>query len=163
MKGEVGREKTAEFCLDTGGEQKITFNSEPPEASIKVYDSNGMVVFSSQTPAAAILKKGKGYFQSESYRVRIEKTGYKPQELVLSSNLNAGWYLVGNLLLGGIIGWLIIDPITGAMWTLSPENVGPELAKETAFLQQKEGLMIVLFQDVPRTLLPELVQVTSSN
>jgi hypothetical protein len=32
-----------------------------------------------------------------------------------------GWYF-GNLLFGGLIGILIVDPATGAMWKL-PENV----------------------------------------
>lgn len=37
-----------------------------------------------------------------------------PQEHVLTPGIN-GWYL-GNLLFGGLLGWVIIDPITGAMY-----------------------------------------------
>lgn len=33
-----------------------------------------------------------------------------------------GWY-IGNLLFGGIIGLLIVDPATGAMWTLIPRKL----------------------------------------
>jgi len=33
------------------------------------------------------------------------------------------WYLAGNIVFGGIAGWLIVDPLTGAMWRLSPKEV----------------------------------------
>ncbi len=78
---------------------------------------------------------------------------------ILSSNLNAGWYLLGNLFIGGLIGWLIVDPATGAMYTLSSDTVNAQLASETSFLRQKEGLMIVLLKDVPAAVLPQLQKV----
>jgi len=40
-----------------------------------------------------------------------------------------GWYIAGNILVGGLIGWFIVDPITGAMWNLEPENVEMALTK----------------------------------
>jgi hypothetical protein len=146
-----------------GGDQKVSIASDPSEASVKVLDSNGMTVFNSQTPAVAILKKGDGFFKGASYRIRIEKQGYKPQEVVLQSSLNAGWYLLGNLFIGGLIGWLIVDPMTGAMWSLAPENVSMELASSTSFLQQRDGLMVVLLQDLPSSLLPELQRIPLQN
>lgn len=33
------------------------------------------------------------------------------------------WYIGGNLLFGGLIGWLIVDPASGAMWHFDPEQV----------------------------------------
>jgi hypothetical protein len=146
-----------------GGDQKVNIASNPSGASVKVLDANGMTVFDSQTPAVAILKKGDGFFKGASYRIRIEKMGYKVQEVVLQSSLNAGWYLLGNFFLGGLIGWLIVDPMTGAMWSLSPDKVSTELAANTSFLQQKEGLMVVLLQDVPPSLLPEMQRISLSN
>jgi hypothetical protein len=55
-----------------------------------------------------------------------------------------GWYF-GNLIFGGLIGLVIVDPLTGSMWTLSPReltynlistnlNLAPEELKEA---QQK--------------------------
>jgi hypothetical protein len=147
----------------TGGEQKVNIGSDPSEASIKITDSSGMTVFSSQTPAIAVLKKGDGYFKGASYKVRIEKQGYKPQEVTLNSSLNAGWYLVGNIILGGLIGWLIVDPLTGGMWTLSPDKVNANLASGAAFLKQRDGLMIVLLEDLPSSLVPSLEKVSLPN
>ncbi|MDY5520178.1 hypothetical protein, partial [Campylobacter lanienae] len=28
----------------------------------------------------------------------------------------------GNFIFGGLLGWLIVDPATGAMWNLKPEH-----------------------------------------
>ena len=122
-----------------------------------------MTVFSSQTPAVAVLRKGDGFFRGASYRVRIEKQGYKPQEVVLTSSLNAGWYLLGNIIIGGLVGWLIVDPLTGGMWTLSPDKVSANLASDAAFLKQKDGLMIVLLEDIPSSLVPSLEKVSLPN
>ncbi len=138
----------------SGGDQKVDFQSDPSEASIKVYDSAGMVVASSQTPTSLLLKKGAGFFQGASYRVVVEKPGYKRTEVLLQSGLNAGWYIAGNLFIGGLIGWLIVDPMTGAMWTLSPERVSTELSSEVSSLNGGEGLRIVLLADVPREVRP---------
>ena len=68
----------------------------------------------------------------------------------MQSNLN-GWYLAGNLLFFRLcfIGWLIVDPATGAMWTLSPDTINAKMKEETSFLKTEEGLMIVLLKDVP--------------
>ena len=37
-----------------------------------------------------------------------------------------GWYIGGNILVGGLIGWFIVDPLTGAMYTL-PKEVNADL------------------------------------
>ena len=38
----------------------------------------------------------------------------------------SGWYAGGNLFFGGLIGYLIVDPMTGAMWTLKDLHVNLE-------------------------------------
>jgi hypothetical protein len=109
------------------------------------------------SPATATLKKGDGYFKAASYKIRIEKSGYKPQEIELKSSLNFGWYLIGNIFIGGLLGWLVVDPLTGAMWTLSPDKVDAKLGMEGSSLQRDRGsLMVLLLQDVPAELLPQL-------
>lgn len=37
----------------------------------------------------------------------------------LTGQVNKGSYVVGNLFSWYILGWVIVDPLTGAMWTLS--------------------------------------------
>ena len=46
--------------------------------------------------------------------------GYRPYNITLRQTFNA-WYL-GNILFGGFVG-LIIDHITGAIFTLTPDRV----------------------------------------
>ena len=54
------------------------------------------------------LKRGCGYFKKCKYRVLLEKGGYKQREVMLEGSPN-GWYIGGNILLGGLIGWFIVD------------------------------------------------------
>lgn len=144
----------------SGAQQSISVSSDPSEASVKIYDSTGGVVYDSHTPATVSLKKGQGYFQGASYRVMIEKQGYKPKEVLIRSDLQVGWYVVGNFFIGGLIGWLIVDPMTGAMWTLSPETVNASLPRDVAAAPGSAEIRVVLLQDIPAGLIPELRPVT---
>jgi hypothetical protein len=38
----------------------------------------------------------------------------------------SGWYF-GNLAFGGVIGMLIVDPLTGAMYNLTPDKIDQPL------------------------------------
>ena len=60
------------------------------------------------------------------YVLKLEKDEYTPFETSVKGGLN-GWYL-GNVLFGGLIGIVIVDPLTGAMWTLQPDDVTVEMA-----------------------------------
>jgi hypothetical protein len=105
----------------------VTITSDPSDAKITVTDSNKNIVFQGKTPAEVNLKAGNGFFKKASYTIRFEKKGYKDSVYTLTSTLD-GWYF-GNLLSGNIvIGMLIIDPITGAMWQLDP-HVSMKLSK----------------------------------
>ncbi len=126
-----------------GGRQKISFKSSPSAASLKVYDDSGFLVIDGATPYTAVLKCGKGYFKSAKYKVSIEKNGYETKEFNIEGDLS-GWYLAGNFIFGGLIGYLIIDPLSGAMWTLSPKEVYGILPVKVSSVEKQEGLLIVL-------------------
>ena len=104
----------------------VSINSNPSGANFLIKDKNGMVVHSGKTPEVVLLKAGAGYFSSATYSVYFKKKGYGDVTRVLDTELD-GWY-IGNILFGGIIGFLIVDPITGAMWKL-PEFCGAGLEK----------------------------------
>lgn len=134
-----------------GGHKTVSIKSQPADAKVTVYDKKGAQVIVSQTPAKLPLKRSGGYFSGAKYRIVVEKEGYKPTELEVKSTLN-GWYF-GNLVFGGLIGLLIVDPATGAMWTLSPRQVDKVLDLQTASVLQKEGgLVVMLRQDIPEQL-----------
>lgn len=65
----------------------------------------------------------------------------------------SGWY-VANLLFGGLIGLLIVDPLTGAMYNLSPEDVNAVLeANNVKTTANTKSLTVVLKQDVPQEIM----------
>jgi len=94
----------------------VVINSQPDAAPFKITNKSGQVVHSGNTPATVNLKSSAGYFSGESYQVHLTKPGYRDRVFTLTSTID-GWYF-GNLLAGGLIGMLIIDPITGSMWNL---------------------------------------------
>jgi len=133
----------------SGGDQDIPIKTRPTGARVRVLDSHNMDVWSSRTPATVTLAKGTGYFKGARYILEVEKEGYEPRTISIRSSLNAGWYIAGNLLLGGWIGWLIVDPLTGAMWTLEPDMVNLKLDDAVASAGGSPGMYIVLKEDVP--------------
>ena len=94
----------------------VQISSNPPGATVSVKDKVGAEVFTGTTPTTAMLEAGKSYFSSARYTLTFTKPGYDPATRVLDSSLDL-WYL-GNILFGGLIGMLIVDPITGDMWKL---------------------------------------------
>ena len=106
-----------------GGKQNVSVKSFPQGANCDVINAKTNDRMSNiTTPTMITLERGSGYFRSGQYRIRCKSGDYPIQEAYLDGNLN-GWYIGGNILLGGLIGWLIVDPLTGAMYTLEPEMV----------------------------------------
>lgn len=114
----------------SGTSQSINFSSNPSRATIS---DNG--VHLGHTPLSVDLKRKK------NHSIRIELEGYEAQEFVLERKFNA-WYL-GNILFGGIIG-LIIDPITGAMYNLTPNQIAAEFNNGTAFKQENNNIYVAV-------------------
>jgi len=67
--------------------------------------------------------------ENASYVIVDKKEGYEKQQFVLKSTLD-GWYF-GNIMIGGLIGMLIVDPLTGAMYNL-PDRVDVNLEQTVA-------------------------------
>ena len=141
-----------------GGTQEIPIRSRPDGATVEVFDKNGSLIWTSATPAKAVLEKGDGFFSSATYRVVISKKGYRSQEVFLQSRLSM-WYLAGNFVLGGPLGWLIIDPLTGAMWVLTPEIINAGLNESAAFQAEDGALVVMLLDEVPGDLMDSLTPV----
>lgn len=135
--------------LIKGPDQSVTFTSDPSEAILVITDlRDGKDIHIGTTPFTASLKRGAGYFKSAKFKIMIEKPGYRREDILLEGTPN-GWYLAGNIVFGWPIGWLIVDPLTGAMWTLDPEGINVTLKKQGAFLPRDEGLTVVRRDSVP--------------
>ncbi len=138
-----------------GGRKTVNIRSQPSGAKTTVFDKKGVEVATGQTPALFPLKRSGGYFTPAKYRIVLEKQGYKTAEVEVKSTIN-GWYF-GNVIFGGLLGLLIIDPATGAMWTLSPREVDKVLeAQSASIIREEGGLVVMLRQDVPQELVGSL-------
>jgi hypothetical protein len=143
-----------------GSEQKVAFQSTPTGAKVSVFDAAGMLVSDGTTPITLPLKKGASYFQAAKYRVVFESPGRQKKEVWLTGSLEGGWYIAGNLLIGGLLGWLIVDPLTGAMWTLSPETVNATL--DPGVSKTESGLHVVLASQVSADVLAQAKLINSN-
>lgn len=114
-----------------GTTQTISVNSEPDGATTTIQNTAGEKLHVGTTPFTVTLKRGAGYFRAETYKLSFEKPGFAPLELEISGSLS-GWY-IGNILFGGLIGMIAVDPVTGAMFSLPDTVKGTlEAAKTTA-------------------------------
>lgn len=141
--------------------QTIPIASTPGDAKILITDESGAQVFTGQTPTTVTLNKSSGrYWGGKSFIVTISKPGYKTQTIPIKAGAN-GWYIAGNFVFGGLIGWFIVDPLNGHMYTLSPETVNASLGDESAHNNKATdgSISIMLLQDVPTQLRDKLVRV----
>ena len=139
----------------TDSYQMISVTSAPSGAEVSIYNRANYPIASGKTPMRAHLDKGAGFFSAERYRLEINKAGYQPVQASITAR-PSGWYLAGNVVFGGLIGWLIVDPATGAMWVLTPEHVYENLsattAEETLDNSNPHDLHIVFRKEVPEKL-----------
>jgi tetratricopeptide (TPR) repeat protein len=117
----------------SGGPKTLPIMSQPDEANCEIIDiRTGNIILKAKTPYTAVLERSAGFFQSAKYKVKLTKDGYLPLEQQLDSGIN-GWYF-GNIIFGGLIGILIVDPATGAMWKINNDNINAKL-----YPDNKEG------------------------
>ncbi|MEE4077941.1 hypothetical protein V2I49_21600 [Pseudomonas viridiflava] len=102
----------------------VAVTSSPSGAAYEIFNESGVSVRSGVTPDEVTLRAGAGYFDGEKYTVTYRKDGYTSSTQTLESGID-GWYW-GNIVIGGLIGMLIVDPATGAMYTL-PEKINSTL------------------------------------
>ncbi len=104
----------------TATKYRVELSTNPSGANITIENRAGEIVFEGQTPTAVKLKSSAGYMQKEEYQITFFKEGYAKKVVNISAELD-GWY-IGNLLLGGIPGMLLIDPLSGAMFKIAKED-----------------------------------------
>jgi len=136
----------------------IHVSSDPAGASVTIVNRSGKVVYKGTSPAQLTLKSGAGFFKKESYTVRFEFEGYATQEVPLECKVN-GWYW-GNILIGGLLGFIVIDPATGAMYKLETPFVDARLEKNaTSGVNGERSLNISNINDLPKSRLKDLVRI----
>lgn len=137
---------------------EVRIDSSPKAANVTIYNRKGLEVYSGQTPCHAMLKPGGGYFKKAVYTIEFSKPGYSDRTVSLSADLN-GWYF-GNLLIGGLIGLLIVDPATGAMYKLNNRDINIFLhTSGTSKTNAVPFVMIYALNEIPEEWTKQLIPV----
>ena len=118
----------------SGSRQNVEIKSEP--SSAKVYINEIEI---GNTPVQKNLKR------NQKYNLVLKLDGYETYETKLERKFNA-WY-IGNIAFGGLIG-IIIDPITGAMHKLKPEEVDGSPKSGTTYNTENGKLFIKISMDI---------------
>ena len=92
----------------------VNIQSNPTGAKCSISKDSGIQIHSGETPMTVSLNSYKGFFSSAKYLVNCSKDGFKSSPYEISADIN-GWYF-GNIVFGGLIGMLLVDPATGSMW-----------------------------------------------
>ncbi len=142
-----------------GGNRSISVSSQPAGAKVSVTKVGlDQVVQTGMTPLTVSLDPRRGYFMGQGYTVKFELAGYKTTEITLRPELS-GWYF-GNILIGGVIGMVVVDPLTGSMWNLTPDKIEQVLSTEqTALIKEKNGFVVVLVTQVSDTERANMVKI----
>ena len=134
-------------CSSIVSESKypVSISSNPSQADFVLQNRAGVDVHSGRTPTTITLNASAGFFKGETYKLILNKDGYDEKIIEIQSTID-GWYF-GNILFGGILGMLIVDPATGAMFKL-PENADAQLS-ETITAKSEASLTIAMLTAIP--------------
>lgn len=133
----------------------LTINTNPSGVSVVIKNDKGESIYDGISPATVKLKSGAGFFKKASYTVHVSGEGYSPQTLPVNFKID-GWYW-GNILLGGVIGMLIVDPATGAMYKLEDEYMNINMGKSSTNVTP--SLKVYDYASTPKELQDKLVRI----
>lgn len=136
----------------------LSINTNPTGAYIRITDQKGQNIYNGESPAKILLKSSNGYMKSVSYSIDISYPGYKSLNIQVSSKIN-GWYWA-NIAFGGLIGMLIVDPLTGSMYKLDNKSIDVVLERSINKVDlSKNELNIIDIKDIPEDLREYLVKI----
>jgi hypothetical protein len=110
----------------SGTNQSIDVNSEPEGADFKVEQltvSGPILLQEGRTPSTIKLHRKDLFFL-----VTLMKQGYETAEVPIEINPTGNAMVMGNLLIGGVIG-ILVDSASGAAITLEPGEVKVSLVQ----------------------------------
>jgi hypothetical protein len=138
----------------------VTIDSFPRSAHVTITNRRGEQIFKGGTPALIMLKPGCGYFRRAIYEITISKNGYATKKVEIRATLN-GWYFA-NIFYFQALGFLIVDPATGAMYRINQLDVNETLEEEdktAATTQQAPQRHIYDINEIPETWKSKLVAI----
>lgn len=128
-------------------EYPVNFTSTTNNVSFVITDADGKVVYQGTPPTTVTLKADSGYFSKARYRVKWTYADGKVKETMLTASIDS-WYFGNAFFLGGgLIGVLIVDPLTGGMWKL-PEAYNDTYATVVSQIEGKPKEQQVSFVNI---------------
>ena len=105
----------------------VAIDSTPTATEFVIRNKAGVAVAEGVTPAKVKLGSSAGFFKPAVYTISANDEGTEPTRHVLRSRVNPAYYV--NFLFGalGLPGALLIDPMTGALYSL-PTSVKMNIA-----------------------------------
>ena len=128
-----------------GPKQNVSITSRPLGADVLVYNSHAEIIYKGTTPCVAKLdRRSPDYVAGAKYAFVIKKEGFTPALVPMVGSVNRAYF--ANIMFG-LIG-LGIDPLTGSMWTLSPEGADPTIVSDyKPFFAEKNSLLVTLKEE----------------
>lgn len=102
-----------------GATEPVQISSTAADASFVITDHTGKQVATGTAGQTVRLDNGSGYMMPGRYTIQMSAPGYEDATARAMANFS-GWYL-GNILIGGALGMLVLDPLTGGMWAMPDE------------------------------------------
>jgi hypothetical protein len=124
--------------------KNVAIHSDPQGMSYEVVNRKGVKVASGTAPATLRLPTHSSYMRGESYVFTFKQGNRVVGQKTLDSSIS-GWYW-GNFLIGGVIGMLVIDPLSGSMWTMPSELY---MSGVQASVQPAGSLQLITLESVP--------------
>lgn len=135
----------------------VTINTNPNGCHVSIADKYGKVVFTGSAPSVVNLNASSGFFGKQHYNVTLSKEGYEDIILPISCSLD-GWYF-GNIIFGGLIGLLIVDPATGAMYKVDNQYINFTLAPKDSAMTDVKKLNLLNINDLTAETKSHLVRI----
>lgn len=133
----------------------VHVRSLPSQANFKIVNQFGEVVESGTTPRFVSLPASSGFFTRADYLITVTATGYEDRSYNLRAKVDPMYF--ANILFGGfgLLGMLVIDPLTGAMYKLPITMVDLYLDEIQAHSDQ--GLLLIALFELPAELHDHLI------
>lgn len=112
---------TACSSIINGSTQTLSVEAEPNTALIQLFDSDHELIAEDTGTLELEVERGKGYYSGASYTLEISFDGYDTQIIDIQPKPD-DWYVGGNLLIASVMGYLVVDPLTGGMWAIETED-----------------------------------------
>lgn len=130
-----------------GGQRRMAIDTIPSGAVGTVTNANnGALVRVDTTPFIVTMEPKRAFFRGQSYNLKLEFPGHPTANIHLKSSVS-GWY-VGNLAFGAVIGMLIVDPATGAMWNISPDKTTLPAGTSIEVAKDNKSFVVKLASEV---------------